>query len=120
MSESPTGFKTAGVRFTIPDNKDWQTARFRLETPNSSTTGLQFFPRIRRQPPLPENRGSAEDEGGGKSQRGPVGNLPVCSHWRPVTSLPGRNECLSLRQLIKSSDGNCLPCGGKDGAEAIE
>ncbi len=31
--ESPTGFKTAGHWFTIPDNKAWHTARFRLEDP---------------------------------------------------------------------------------------
>jgi hypothetical protein len=31
--ESPTGFKTAGHWFTIPDNKEWHTARFRLEDP---------------------------------------------------------------------------------------
>ena len=31
--KSPTGVKTAGHLFTIPDNKDWHTARFRLEDP---------------------------------------------------------------------------------------
>lgn len=31
--ESPTGFKTAGHWFTIPDNKDWHTARFRIDDP---------------------------------------------------------------------------------------
>lgn len=31
--ESATGFKTAGHWYTIPDNKEWHTARFRIDDP---------------------------------------------------------------------------------------
>jgi aryl-phospho-beta-D-glucosidase BglC (GH1 family) len=33
VQESTNGFKTAGHGFTIPDNKEWHTARFRLDVP---------------------------------------------------------------------------------------
>jgi hypothetical protein len=31
--ESPEGFKTAGSWYTIPDNKEWHTARWRIDDP---------------------------------------------------------------------------------------
>jgi polysaccharide biosynthesis protein PslG len=31
--EAPSGFRTAGTWYTIPDNKEWHTARFRIEDP---------------------------------------------------------------------------------------
>lgn len=31
--ESPAGFKTAGGWYTIPDNKEWHTVKFRIEDP---------------------------------------------------------------------------------------
>ena len=31
--ESPTGFKTAGGWYTVPDNKEWHTVKWRIEDP---------------------------------------------------------------------------------------
>src|SRR4029079_1354802 len=31
--ESPSGFKTAGNWYTIPDNKEWHTARWKIDDP---------------------------------------------------------------------------------------
>ena len=68
--ESPTGFKTAGGWFTIPDNKTLHTVRFHIEAPLRELLVLHLFSIIQRQrlhPLQHKKRGSQEGEGGWKT-----------------------------------------------------